>query len=163
MDVAVLGEVRLPTGREEDFLGTGQTWVRGAFISSATLGDFGPHVNFGYLHRGGDDTSASFQFAAGFDHRLSDWATFAADLLGDIKMDNSVGFPDPLVYDPPVVRSVRRANVPNTRDDVIDGSFGFKLRTQGGVILWTNALIALNDGGMRDGVITSVGFQFSSR
>jgi hypothetical protein len=163
LDVALLGEVRVPTGRSEDFLGTGEASYRGMFIGSAALADFSPHMNFGFVGRGGDVESDAFQFAVGFDQRLSEWATFVIDLLGDFKLEDPVGFPEPFVFDPPVVRTVERANVPNIRDDVLDGSVGFKLRMQGGVVIWGNALIALNDGGMRSGATATFGFQYSSR
>jgi hypothetical protein len=162
-DAAILGEVRLPTGREEDFLGTGHLAARGMFIASSTLGDFGPHVNFGYMHRTGSGASDSFQFATGFDQRFSDWATFIVDLIGDIKTEDSPGFPPPVTFDPPIVTTVQRTNIPNIRDDLLDGSIGFKFRTQGGVVLWTNALVALNDGGLRAGLVGTFGLQYSSR
>lgn len=163
LDVALLGEVRVPTGRSEDFLGTGEASYRGLFIGSATLEDFSPHMNFGYARRGGDLESDAFQFAVGFDQRLSDWATFVIDLLGDFKLEDPLGFPEPFTFDPPVVRTVERANIPDIRDDVLDGSVGFKLKMQGGVVIWGNALIALNDGGMRSGATATFGFQYSSR
>ena len=162
-DIGILGEIKIPTGREEDFLGTGETSVRALFIGSATLGEFAPHVNFGYMYRGGEGVSDSFQLAAGFDQRLSDWSTFVIDLLGDFKMGDSLRFPEPFAYDAPIVRTVERANVPNIRDDILDAAVGFKFRTSGGVVLWTNALVALNDGGMRSNIVATFGFQFSSR
>jgi hypothetical protein len=162
-DVALLGEIRVPTGREEDFLGSGEVAARGSFIGSATLGGFGPHVNFGFIHRGGEGVSDSFQLAAGFDQRLSDWSTFVVDLLGDFKTGDSLSFPEPFTFDPPVVQTVDRANVPNLRDDTVDLAIGMKVRSSGGLVLWSSALVALNDGGMRSDVIASFGLQFSSR
>ncbi len=163
VDVAVLGEVRLPTGREEDFLGSGSASVRGLFIASATMGAFSPHVNFGYKVRSGDVGPDVFHFAAGFDHRLSEWATFVVDLLGDIPMGDSLAFPDDVRFSTPFPRSVSLANIPNIRDNVVEGAFGMKFRTSNGIVLWTNALIALNDGGMRDGLVQTFGFQFATR
>jgi hypothetical protein len=162
-DLAMLGEVRLPTGRVEDFLGSGEASVRGLFIGSATLGDFSPHVNFGYVHRRGDLQSSSVQLAAGFDQRLSDWSTFVIDLLGDFKTENSLSFPGPLTFDPPIVRTVERANIPNVRDDTLDAAIGMKVQTSGGVVLWGNALVSLNEGGMRSDIIATFGVQYSSR
>jgi hypothetical protein len=162
LDVALLGEIRLPTGRKEDFLGSGELSGRGLFIASATLADFSPHVNLGYMARGGESTSNGIQFVAGFDQRLSDWATFAADLLGEFKMgDSHLDFPEPFRYDPPLDISIERANVPNFRDDILDGSVGFKFRTDGGLVVVANALIALNEGGMRARIVPTFGLQYS--
>jgi hypothetical protein len=162
-DLAALAEVRIPTGREEDFLGAGEPSFKGLLIGSATLGDFSPHVNVGFSVRNADNQSNSLQLAAGFDQRLSEWSTFVIDLLGDFKTEDSLEFPEPLTFDPPVVRTVDRSNIPNLRDDTIDAAVGFKFRTPGGLILWSNALIALNEGGLRSDVVATFGFQFSSR
>ena len=161
LDVALLAEVRLPTGREEDFLGTGETSARGLLIASATLGDFSPHVNAGYAIREGDADDGVL-LVAGFDHRLSDWATFAADILGDFAIgDVEEDFPQDATFEVPFQRTVDRTNIPNMRDNRLDGSVGFKLRTGSGVVLVANALIALNDGAMRDRVIPTFGLQYS--
>ena len=162
-DIAILGEVRLPTGRKEDFLGTGEESVRGMFIASATMGDFAPHLNFGYIARGGEDGADAVQFATGFDQRLSDWATFIVDLIGDFKTGDSLMFPEPVTFAPPFVRTIDLTNIPNIRDDVLDGSVGIKLRTASGVVIWGNALIALNAGGMRARVVSTFGFQYTTR
>lgn len=162
VDVALLGEVRLPTGREEDFLGNGHTSARGLLIVSATLGAFSPHVNAGYVVRGGDDTDDAVALVAGFDHRLSEWATFAADILGDFAIgDTGPEFPEEFTFQVPFRRTVEQTNIPNRRDDRLDASIGFKLRTGSGVVLVANALIALNDGAMRDRVIPTFGLQYS--
>jgi len=162
-DLAALAEVRIPTGRNEDFLGAGDPGFRALLIGSATLGDFSPHVNVGFTVRQADAQSNSLQLAAGFDQRLSDWSTFVIDFLGDFKTEDSLSFPDPLTFDPPIVTTVERSNITNMRDDTIDAAVGFKFRTPGGLILWTNALIALNEGGLRSDVTATFGFQFSSR
>ena len=159
---AFLATVRLPTGRKEDFLGSGETSVHGMFIGSATLGDFSPHVNLGYVGRLGETDVNGFTYAAGFDQKLSDWATFAVDILGEFKLGDSLMFPGAVTFDPPITRTVDRVNIANIRDDIVDGSLGFKFRTDGGLILWTNALLSLNNGGMRSGIVGSFGIQFGT-
>ena len=52
----ILGEVRFPTGKEQDLLGLGEYSARGVGILSARFGSFGPHANAGYLYRGGNST-----------------------------------------------------------------------------------------------------------
>jgi hypothetical protein len=85
------------------------------------------------------------------------------DLLGDFKTENSLSFPGPLTFDPPIVRTVERANIPNVRDDTLDAAIGMKVQTSGGVVLWGNALVSLNEGGMRSDIIATFGVQYSSR
>ena len=45
--LAVIGELRLPTGREEDLLGTGETSFRTVVIGSSEVGRLAFHGNFG--------------------------------------------------------------------------------------------------------------------
>lgn len=162
VDVALLAEVRLPTGREEDFLGSGETSARGLLIASATLGDFSPHVNAGYVIRQGADVDNAVALVAGFDHRLSEWATFAADVLGDFAIgDSGPRFPEEFTFQVPFRRTVEQTNIQNRRDDRVDASIGFKVRSGSGVVLVANALISLNDGAMRDRVIPTFGLQYS--
>ena len=43
----------------------------------------------------------------------------------------------------------------------MDGSFGFKFQTGGGLIIVTNVLVPLNDGGLRSGVIPTLGLEYT--
>ena len=60
--LAVSADLRLPTGKEEDLLGTGATQFTATFIGSAAFGKFAPHVNLGYtlVQRISDDAEAAF-------------------------------------------------------------------------------------------------------
>ncbi len=120
-------------------------------------------MNFGYLVRSEEVGPDVFQFAVGFDQRLSDNVTFVVDALGDIQMEDSLEFPQSATLTYPVSRTLDLTNVPNIRDDLISGAVGFKFRTSSGIIFWANALVALNDGGLRDPVVPSFGLQFSPR
>lgn len=160
LDMALLGEVRIPTGREEDFLGTGEFGGRGLLIMSGTFGDFSPHLNAGFLHRGGE-SGGNIELALGFDHRLAPWATLAVDLLSTFQIDEErIAFPEPLEIHEPYHRIIERTNIPNTRDDVIDGAIGVKFRTGSGIVLVANALVALNNGGLRSRVVPTFGLEY---
>ena len=157
----VLGEVRVPTGREEDFLGTGELAARGLLILSGTCGGCSPHANVGYDVRGGVDQD-DVLLVAGFDHRLAEWATLAVDLLGAFPVgDEAFAFPDPVTYEAPFPRTRRLTNIPSRRDDVVDGSLGFKFQTGTGLVIVTNVLVPLNDGGLRAAPIPSLGLEFA--
>src|SRR6185295_9581881 len=80
---ALLGDVRLPTGKEDDFLGSGSTSTRVLAIVSSRIGDFAPHANAGMAIRGGDDQQNALLATAGFDHLLVPWATFAFDFISE--------------------------------------------------------------------------------
>ncbi|MGH7477024.1 MAG: hypothetical protein ACRELD_12090 [Longimicrobiales bacterium] len=161
LDVALLAELRAPTGREENFLGTGEVGGRGLLIASGTFGDFSPHLNAGYTYRGRDIDQDAVEIIAGFDHRLSEWATLAVDLLTAFRIDGEgVDFPEAVEIEVPYRRVVERTNIPNIRDNIVDGSIGMKFRTGAGVVLIANALVALNDGGLRARIVPTFGIEY---
>ncbi|MGH7483425.1 MAG: hypothetical protein ACRELV_14830 [Longimicrobiales bacterium] len=162
IDVALLGEVRAPTGSEEEFLGSGELSARGLIIASGAFGAFSPHVNAGYIYRGGELDQDAIELAAGFDHGLAPWATLAVDLLGSFKLgEPPVAFPAPVTLQSPHEREIRLTNIPDRNDDIVDGAVGFKFRTPAGIVLVANALIPLNEGGLRSGVVPTFGIEYS--
>lgn len=161
-DLGALAEVRAPTGREEDFLGTGEVNLKGLLIVSGAFADFSPHTNLGFEYRGSDLEQNELEVIAGFDQRLSNWATLAVDFLGAFKLgDEELAFPQPVELEAPFTRNIRVTNIPDQRDDIMDGSIGFKFRTGDGLILITNVLVPLNDGGLRSGLIPTLGLEYT--
>lgn len=160
-DAALLAGVRLPTGREEDFLGAGDVNAKGLIILSGRLGDFSPHLNTGYEHRGNELDPDELELALGFDHRMADWATLAVEVLGAFKMDPSpLEFPGPVSWTAPFARTLPRSNIPSMRDDVVNGAVGVKLRTGDGVIVVANVILPLSDGGLRPGPVPTIGIEY---
>ena len=162
LSAALLGDVRAPTGRQEDFLGTGEISVRGLFIASSRHGDFAPHMNVGYAYRAAELSQDAVELAVGFEHRMSSWATVAFDLLGSFGVEDSpVVFPEPYELEAPLPRRVERTNIPDRRDDIVDGSIGFKFSTAPGLVIIANMLVPLNDGGLRAQAIPTLGLQYT--
>ena len=52
--LAAAVDLRLPTGNEDDLLGTGATQTRFLFLASGEYGKFAPHASFGYTFSSGD-------------------------------------------------------------------------------------------------------------
>ncbi len=158
----VVTEVRVPTGRSEDFLGSGEWNARSQLIFSGTLGDFGPHGGIGYEYRGSEFDENEFKTNIGFDQRLADWATLAIDLLGSFKTgDQALLLPAPVQIEVPFPRTIQLTNIPDRRDDIIDGAIGIKVRAAQGLIFMANALIPLNTGGLRSQVAPTFGFEYT--
>jgi hypothetical protein len=165
--VGLLGEVRFPTGKEEDLLGLGEVSVRGMGIVSGRYGGFGPHLNLGFLYRGGDLQNNSFLATLGFDQLLGSWATFAADVItawqvGDTKLRQ----PAPVVLNTPVgagtsARIIPRSNIAEIKDNVIQSSFGFKFTAPSGFTVITNALIPIRRGYLQPDVAWTAGVEYS--
>jgi hypothetical protein len=153
----VLGEARIPTGREEDFLGTGNLGVRVLGILSGQSGGFAPHVNGGVLLSGSDILGDQLLFVAGFDQILTPSVTLALDLVGAWGLgESALTFPTEVRFDLPA-RTVRTTNLPDISDDRLDGSVGAKFMAPGGMRILTNVLIPLNKGGMRPGLTWTLG------
>lgn len=156
----VLADVRFPTGNEDDFLGAGEYQVRGLAIASARFGSFSPHLNAGYLYRSGDDLTDAALVTAGFDQLVAPWATLAVDVISQWQVGTSkLVLPGPVTFTTPYVRQVQPTAIPNRDDDLIDGSLGFKFLTGSGWTIVTNALVPLNDGGIRSNITGTLGVE----
>lgn len=173
--LAALLDVRLPTGNDEDFLGTGSLGVGLSLIGSAKIGDFAPHANLGYRYRGSDSdstgaTSGDFNRDAisvvlGFDQQLINGLTFALDFLGDFNLGD-----DPLDLLPGsieiveernggrVAREVELSNVPDGgADQTLSLSVGARFAFSERLQVLGNVLVPLNNGGLRSNVVPTVG------
>jgi hypothetical protein len=160
--LAVLADVRFPTGSEEDLLGSGAFAARGLAILSAQFGDFSPHVNVGYLYRGGDFETDAVLATLGFDHLLAPWATLAVDVISQLQVgDSPLQVPAPVVIQSPYRRTIIPTVIPDRRDDVVDGSFGLKLAAAKGLTVVGNGSWALNRGGLRPEVIWTAGLEYN--
>jgi hypothetical protein len=159
---AILGDARFATGSVEDLLGSGEFAVRGLGIVSAQFGAFAPHANVGYLYRDGELQNDSFLATLGFDHLLADWAALAVDVISEFQVGESkIATPQPVDIEVPFARSVSTSNIPEMRDDIIAGSFGFKFLTPSGITIVTNSLWPLNDGGLRASVAWTLGLEYN--
>jgi hypothetical protein len=162
VSVGVLADVRFPTGSETDLLGSGSFAARGLAIVSAHYGNFSPHANVGYLYRGGQFETDAVLGTVGFDHLLAPWATLAVDVISQLQVgDSPLQVPGPVVIQSPYVRTIQPTTIPDTRDDVVDGSFGLKLTTATGLTIVANGEWPLNRGGLRPNVIWTAGIEYN--
>lgn len=159
---SLLGDVRFPTGSEDDLLGSGHLAARGLGILSARFGAFSPHANVGYLFRSGDSQNNAVLATVGFDHLMAPWATMAVDLVSELQVgEGKLRLPGPVTYEEPFRRTINVTNIPNERDDLINGSFGFKFTTRSGITLVANTLWPLNRGGLRPNVLWTAGLEYN--
>jgi hypothetical protein len=164
---AVLGDVRLATGKEEDFLGAGGTTFSVLGIGSLRRGAFSPHINAGYIHRGGEYQTDAILATVGFDHLMGSNATLAVDIITSWQVgENKLTFPAPIVVDALVgnansTRVVRPTNLTDRRDDLALASIGTKLGIGTGINLIANALVPLRQGGLQPNFGWTMGFEYS--
>ena len=125
---AILADGRFPTGSEEDLLGAGKFSGRALMFINSKFGDFSPHLNAGYLYHAAKQQNDAVLGTVGFDQRLADPVTLAVDLVTELQVgDSKLPLPGLVSYDVPFRRTLNPTNIPQMRDDVINGSFGFKL------------------------------------
>jgi len=138
-DLAVLVELKLPTGDEDDLLGTGGTNLTGLLVASKTYGQwFTPHVNLGYEIDTKDTRQNTIRYAVGFDARLLPELTVGSDIIGRHKPDGS-----------------------GTGDHVVDLSLGVKWNPITSLILRANIQIPLDkNSGLRADFIPTVGIEY---
>lgn len=160
LSFAVLGDVRFPTGDEDNLLGSGHLSFRSLAVFSSQFGAFSPHVNLGYYYRGTDLGNDSFLGTVGFDQALSPWATIAGDLLSEWEVGTDKHkLKQSVQYKFPYARTVEITDIPNTRDNRASASMGFKFRA-GSATIVTNALFPILRGGLSPNAVWTTGLEF---
>jgi hypothetical protein len=155
-------DARLPTGSEKDLLGAGKFSGRAIAIVASRFHDFSPHVNVGYLHRAGDQQNDAVLGTVGFDQRLGSDVTLAADLVSELQVgDSNLHLPETLHYEAPFQRTLNPTEIPDSRDDIVNGSFGFKISAAKNLTGVVNALFPLNRGGLRPNITYTAGLEYS--
>lgn len=161
MGAALLAEARFPTGDEANLLGSGDTQIRALGIYSAQLGSFSPHLNVGYLVRGGDNQSDAVLASAVFDNLMADWATVAFGVESEWQVgDEPFLLPEPIVFDEPFLRRIPATNVPDRSGHLLRATVGAKFTVRAGTVIVANALLPLRDVGLQPDVIWTLGLDF---
>lgn len=162
LGVAVLADLRIPTGRPEDFLGSGELSWRAVGIVSGRWSGFSPHLNTGYLVRTGDLDNDAFLATLGFDQLIGSWATVAAEFISEWQVGAAkLPLPSPIQLESPYVRTIPSSDIPNRRDDLLAGSLGFKATTARQITLVGNVIFPLNNGGVQPGPVWTAGIEYT--
>jgi hypothetical protein len=170
--VAVGLDLRLPTGDEDNLLGTGAPGVQPFAAWSANLGALSPHVNLGYQWNGdsvlagepgtglSEDLPDVAVYSAGAVIELHNRVTAAVDLLGRYIIDS-----------PRLTREDFRAldgtslypNITFKRGSFneLSAAAGLKINTVGRMLLNMNLLVRLNSVGLRDKISPLVGIEYA--
>jgi hypothetical protein len=93
---------------------------------------------------------------------MAPWATLAVDLLTELQAGESkLTIPDPVTLTAPFKRTITPSNIPNGRDDIVNGALGLKLQAARGLTIVLNALWPLNRGGLRPNVAWTTGLEYN--
>jgi hypothetical protein len=175
--LSFLTDLRLPTGEERDFLGSGALGVKPFFAMTFKGGELAPgitmspHVNLGFQWNGdsvlaGDmntNSKASLPeqlfYAAGTDIGLSKRLTIATDLIGQqVFSGTRLGMS--------TFTAANNTQFPqiafrNETFGVNSLSLGFKLNLVGQLLLQGNMLIQLDNGGLRQRIVPLIALSHS--
>ncbi len=164
-------DLRLPTGNELDFLGTGAPGFKPFVVFSYNYKRFSPHVNVGYQFNGDSvlagDVQAGvkaglpdqFLYSAGVDIGVTRKFSLAADFLGQRLVDTQrVSLSNVTAVDGTLFPTI--AFQPGGIN-LADAAFGFKLNPAATVLVTFNVIVQLNDGGLRDKVVPLIGISFT--
>jgi hypothetical protein len=170
--IAVGLEARLPTGQEENLLGSGSLGIRIFEAVSATYRRVTPHVNVGYQWNGrsvlaGDvatrvkgDLPDELSYVVGADVGIEKRLSIAFDVLGRHSSDaprlsrstfTAAGSPSQTF--PDIAFGVGSLNV-------VSGAFGLKANVAGTMLVTFNLQFKLNDAGVRTRVTPLVGLEY---
>jgi hypothetical protein len=171
--VALGADVRVPTGDEKNFLGTGAAGVK-PFLSASYHSRVSPHANIGYEFNGtsilaGNPINGStgrlpdqLFYSAGVDTGVTRKLTLAADLLGE-RFYHAPGLTRGAFVD---VLGVSHPDVPQTQliyrsFNTDDLALGAKYSPFGNWLVTGNVQIKLDNGGLRAKVVPLVGLSYT--
>jgi hypothetical protein len=174
--LAVATDFRLPTGDENDLLGTGATQIKAFLVGSAHLGAVSPHLNAGYTWSvypsDGKHRPDEISYTGGFDWALSPRLTFVADVIGrtfrdagvvSVENHTFVANTDPAPGGPPQLVSAvlpRLVVTPGNLNTLL-GSVGLKINPVGNLLVTINGLFSISKEGLRDRFTPLVGLDYS--
>jgi hypothetical protein len=165
-------EARLPTGDEENLLGSGALSLKPFLVLSAPHGAFSPHLNAAYQVNGKSLLAGNVEtgqkadlpdqalLAVGADIGIGKKGSIAIDVIGRRVIDgervNSTTFTA-------LNGTSKFPNISFTRGsyNVIDGAVGFKVNPGAGLLISLNVTFKLNDTGLRDRVTPLLGMEYS--
>jgi len=165
-------ELRFPTGEEENFLGSGAYGIK-PYIVLSRRGRIAPHLNLNYQWNGNSLLArdqngeqrlpAYFGYTAGADVGVTKRLTLVADLVGQYFLDA------PQVSTPrSITAPVNKKSKAFSSVELASGSYnvhnlgiGVKANPWNKILLTANALIKLDDGGVRARVVPLVGVSYS--
>jgi hypothetical protein len=186
--LALAVDLRLPTGDDEDLLGTGATQARFFVIGSGALWErFFPHVNFGYTasgrgfageqadminsQTGFDSTlrqSREVNYTFGFDAAVTPRLTTAFDIIGRTLVDDMGLADNPLTFPcarcgiVPGLQPTYQEFYPRTGNtNLVLGAAGVRFNLTGNLLLQAHALFALRDSGLVDTFTPTIGFEYA--
>jgi len=178
MSFALVTDVRLPTGDATNFLGSGTIGVKPVAALSFREAWFTPHVNLGYQWNGSSVLGGNpyfgtksrlpgfAVFSAGSDVPISKHVTMAVDYLGQELVNaprigmQSFQSPGPLATTGQVGTFQTIVPLGKQVYNQSDAAVGLKISAFDHFLMTVNAIVALNDGGLRQRITPMAGLSY---
>ena len=156
--LALAGELRLPTGREEALLGAGKTAFSALVIGSAEHGALGWHGNVS-LSGGGLSNEVAYRGAMCLtaSERLTVVGELLGRRLGDVGRLTAVRAPHPTIADVETIRLIAEGTSLATASAVV----GAKWNLAETWILNGQVMLPVTDRGLRAGIVTLIGLDYA--
>jgi hypothetical protein len=167
-------DIRLPTGDEQNLLGSGAVGLRGFAALSAQVGPLAPHANVAYLWNGesvlaGDvragqkaDLPDQFAYAVGADIVVGNRLSVIGDLFGQ-RVFNSPRLVPVVSTRTGVAGSVTLPDITFTLESywASSGGLGLKANVAPKMLVTFNLRFALGDGGLTDRLSPLLGVEWA--
>ena len=169
--LAIGADVRLPTGNELDFLGSGAPGFKPFAVFSYNYGRISPRVNVGYQFNGESALAGNvltgekaglpeqFLYSVGVDIGVTSKFSVVADYLGQRLIDAPRVIPS--TFTGADGRVFPTTTFLTDSLNIADAAFGFKLNPASTFLVTFNVLVKLNNGGLRDDVVPLIGISFT--
>jgi hypothetical protein len=156
--LAIAGELRLPTGREEDLLGAGATTVSALLIGSAERGPVGYHGN---VSVSGGGLSSELAYRGALTVNPTERITLVGELLGR-RLDDAgriiaMRAPHPTILNVDTIRLLPEDTSVSTASAV----FGAKWNVTGTWIVAGHVSRPMTERGLRSGVVALIGLDYA--
>jgi hypothetical protein len=163
-------DLRLPTGDEEDLLGTGATQARFIGIASTEFNRFAPHVNLSFTASGNSsltnvDLPNEFGYVMGFEVPFRR-VTAAFDVVGRRLLDSgrfedrASDFPVRLPNGQQQTVSLTQFTPVGGSANIVFGAAGLKVLVAQHLLLNANVVFKMNDNWLQDNASLVVGFDY---
>lgn len=167
---ALLGELRLPTGDEDNLLGTGALGARLSVVGTLNHDILAPHVNVGYLMNG-EGLPDELTYRLGLDWVLDPRITLSGEFLGLNQSDVRSVAVERATYtadrDPGPGQDLvsetfdRTTYTPGESRNTMNMALGMKINLAGTFLLSLDGVFPLTDKGLRDEFTPLIGLDYS--
>jgi hypothetical protein len=170
--LAALLDLRLPTGDEDNLLGTGTTQGKLLLVGSTSTTRVSPHFNIGCTWSGTSsndflNVTDEFNYAGGAELAAHPRLTINVDFIGRQLVDSGR-----LVETAKTFNWMTAAGVPGSTTfsefafedgslNLLSSAVGFKYNPAGNVLISFNVLFPLTDGGIKSNPVPVFGFDYA--